>query len=157
MPIEEPDLKRMAGNPWIYKLPPVCPECGYNLTGLTSPRCPECGRVFQRKELEQRAREFTAEMQRLKGLNELVGFGLKTAVAGYAFFGMAKLIHLRSVPSVVGVLTGVVVASLGLSVFRARRLPAAMIEELPSPPNYMLGVGVAALGILLVVLAVILP
>ena len=25
---------------------PLCPQCGYNLTGLTEPRCPECGQPF---------------------------------------------------------------------------------------------------------------
>lgn len=27
--------------------PLVCPNCGYNLLGLTVPRCPECGSVFE--------------------------------------------------------------------------------------------------------------
>ena len=25
---------------------PICPRCGYNLTGLEQDRCPECGTVF---------------------------------------------------------------------------------------------------------------
>ncbi len=29
----------------------VCPNCGYNLTGLTTPRCPECGKQFTLDEL----------------------------------------------------------------------------------------------------------
>jgi len=27
----------------LSRWPPVCPECGYSLRGLTQPRCPECG------------------------------------------------------------------------------------------------------------------
>ncbi len=27
-------------------IPPTCPNCGYNLTGLTACRCPECGKQF---------------------------------------------------------------------------------------------------------------
>ena len=157
MPIEEPHLKRMAGDPWIYKLPPICPQCGYNLTGLTSPRCPECGRVFHRKEVEQRARELSHEMLRLKDVNEVPGCGLKVVIGGFVFFGLTKLVGFKSVPGVVGLLVGVLAFGLGLSVFRARRLPSSVIEELPAPPNYMLGLGVAALGILLVVLSLILP
>ena len=155
MPIEEPHLKRMAGDPWIYKLPPICPECGYNLTGLTSPRCPECGRVFHRKEVEQRARELSYEMLRLKDVNEVPGYGLKAVIGGFAFFGLTRLAGFKSVPAVVGILVGVLAVGLGLSVFRARRLPSSMIEELPAPPNYMLGVGVALLGILLIAVSIL--
>ncbi len=27
---------------------PFCGRCGYNLTGLTSPRCPECGSLLSK-------------------------------------------------------------------------------------------------------------
>ena len=30
---------------------PVCPTCGYNMTGLTEARCPECGAQFTLNEL----------------------------------------------------------------------------------------------------------
>ncbi|MFQ5413699.1 MAG: hypothetical protein ACE5E6_04490 [Phycisphaerae bacterium] len=33
--------------------PPVCPGCGYNLSGLTQCRCPECGRTYRLDELWQ--------------------------------------------------------------------------------------------------------
>lgn len=32
-----------------------CPECEYNLTGLTDPRCPECGTTFDWDEVRQAA------------------------------------------------------------------------------------------------------
>jgi hypothetical protein len=36
----------------------VCPNCGYNLTGLSGTRCPECGKQYTINELlaEQPAR-----------------------------------------------------------------------------------------------------
>jgi hypothetical protein len=33
--------------------PPICPRCGYNLTGLSRCRCPECGDEFQLEQLWQ--------------------------------------------------------------------------------------------------------
>ncbi len=32
---------------------PLCPKCGYNLTGLSRPRCPECGQVFDWTEVRR--------------------------------------------------------------------------------------------------------
>ena len=29
------------------KVPPTCPACGYNLSGLTQCRCPECGATYE--------------------------------------------------------------------------------------------------------------
>ena len=31
--------------------PPLCPKCGYDLSGLTQCRCPECGSEFRLDEL----------------------------------------------------------------------------------------------------------
>lgn len=31
--------------------PPTCPQCGYNLSGLTHCRCPECGTEYSLDEL----------------------------------------------------------------------------------------------------------
>ena len=30
---------------------PMCPQCGYNLSGLTQCRCPECGTEYRLEEL----------------------------------------------------------------------------------------------------------
>jgi len=28
-------------------VPPTCPQCGYNLSGLSQCRCPECGATYE--------------------------------------------------------------------------------------------------------------
>ena len=33
------------------EMPPTCPKCGYNLSGLTQCRCPECGTEYRLDEL----------------------------------------------------------------------------------------------------------
>ncbi|GIK16528.1 MAG: hypothetical protein BroJett003_14920 [Planctomycetota bacterium] len=33
------------------EVPPVCPTCGYEMTGLAQCRCPECGREYTLEEL----------------------------------------------------------------------------------------------------------
>jgi DNA-directed RNA polymerase subunit RPC12/RpoP len=39
--------QRLAGSAHAI----VCPACGYNLTGLQTPRCPECGKQYTLDEL----------------------------------------------------------------------------------------------------------
>jgi hypothetical protein len=34
-----------------------CPECGYDLRGLSQQRCPECGRAFTFHEVRKTAEE----------------------------------------------------------------------------------------------------
>ncbi len=46
------DKKDSAGTGSTVPARPPCPECGYDLTGLTSSRCPECGWVIDARLLE---------------------------------------------------------------------------------------------------------
>ena len=156
MPIEESHLKRMAGDPWISKMPPTCPKCGYNLTGLPSSRCPECGTICDRRELERRARDFAVQAAKLKEINEVSGWGLRLAIVGFSLLGLGLLIGAFEVVRIVGLPVGVLTFGLGASVFRALRLPAWVANELGARANYPLGISVALLGLLLTVLCIIL-
>jgi len=157
MPIDDTDLKRLTGDPWGHPVPPTCPQCGYNLTGIALVRCPECGHHLNRRELDQRARDLAADVNRLHDVNEIPRYGLWSGIGGLVVLGLGVLVGVDPIGRVLGVFIGIVTVGLGLSVFRACRLPEAMLERLPKPPNYALGVGTALLGVLLVVLSVAMP
>src|SRR5438874_13752383 len=42
------DSFRLSVSPTDNSIDLICPECGYDLRGIQSPRCPECGAVFDR-------------------------------------------------------------------------------------------------------------
>ena len=48
-----------------------CPECQYNLTGLTESRCPECGTVFDWQDVRLRAGPATIAFERARGWAKL--------------------------------------------------------------------------------------
>ncbi len=157
MPIEPSDLDRMLGRPWRHRTAPQCPECGYNLTGLTSSRCPECGTPVQRGEVEQMAREAAGQLVRLKGINDVLRAGLGVAVGTAALLVMCWAFGYPGIARVFGLIGGFAAFGLGLSVLRAGRLSAEVRELLREKPNYGLGLGTAALGVLLLVVSILLP
>ncbi len=50
MILTERDMEALAADRMCGPVPPLCPDCGYNLTGLPEPRCPECGTAFEAEE-----------------------------------------------------------------------------------------------------------
>jgi predicted RNA-binding Zn-ribbon protein involved in translation (DUF1610 family) len=156
MPLDPSYLDRMLDHPWRHKTPPTCPECGYNLTGLTSNRCPECGISIQRQEVEQLAREAAAQAVWLKGVNDVPGAGLRVGVLAGILLGAAWAGGYSGSARVVGFMGGFTAFALGLSVLRALRASPEVLETLPQKPNYALGLSVAGLGALLVAVSIIL-
>lgn len=68
------------------KPPHACPNCDYNLTGLTSRRCPECGEEFTLHEARLRANEigeYGKEMRAIRRKDMVfVVLGIATGVIG---------------------------------------------------------------------------
>ncbi len=157
MSLENDQLDHMAGRPWIYKVPPRCPQCGYNLTGLTSSRCPECGATSQRRQLEQNASEVTGEVYRLQDLNDVPKAGLRVAIVSGAMMALAITCGFSGLGSACGAIGGFLSFGLGLSILRTMRVPREALELLKEKPNYALGVGVGCLGALLIALSIIIP
>mgnify|MGYP003124101917 CR=1 FL=1 len=64
-----------------------CPNCGYNLTGLTENRCPECGEGFDRERLIEVQRSSVTTRSVILQLT-LVSLGASAAILGLFFLGM---------------------------------------------------------------------
>lgn len=156
MPFHEDELDQMIGRPWVHRVPPECPQCGYNLTGLTSGVCPECGTPVQRRVVEQQARDIVAEGWRLKGINDIAKGALIIGVATTVMMLALWMMKYPGLARVIGFFGGVLALGLGLSILRATRVPIELLEELDGKPNYPLGIAAALLGAVLVALAVVL-
>lgn len=68
-------LERLLGEEWTEDLPPICLDCGYNLTGLSGNRCPECGNVFTPAEVRLQARDIRNELRQLRSCNDMLRLG----------------------------------------------------------------------------------
>jgi predicted RNA-binding Zn-ribbon protein involved in translation (DUF1610 family) len=75
-------LDKVSGGKRKDKIPPLCPACGYNLTGAVSERCPECGRPIVRKGVRRQAADTEARLVELEGVNDLASLGLKIGILG---------------------------------------------------------------------------
>ncbi len=157
MPFDEATLDAMLGHEWQERLPPICPECGYNLTGLPNNRCPECGYVYNRNDVRRNAQNMVYLIHELKDVNDILLVGLWIGVAAAALMVAARIFDVFGVGRIVGILASLPTMGLGLQVFRVRRLPPWAIEFLPIRPHYTRGVFITLLGVMLMMAAVLAP
>lgn len=99
MGLDPGQLDRFAQFKLPTPLPPTCPSCGYNLTGLVEPRCPECGQGFHWQFVEKKARMQWLEALGLKSLPSDVRFGFWLAVAAWGWTVLWLLVELCLTPA----------------------------------------------------------
>ena len=160
MPLDEATLERLLGHEWRERIPPICPECGYNLTGLPDNRCPECGYVYSRQDVARNARNMVYQLQALRDVNEILKVGLYLGGAAALFFIAARLTGTGGIlvlARIACVFMGLPTIGLGLQVFRVKRLPPWAREFVPTEPHYGRGAATAALGLLLILAALLVP
>jgi len=157
MPLDEATLDRMLGDEWRERLPPICPECGYNLTGLPDNRCPECGYIYSRNDVRRNAQNMVYMIHQLKDVNDIVRIGLWIGAAAVCLMVASKLFDAFDVGRVLGILAGLPTIGLGLQVFRVRQLPPWAHEFMPITPRYSRGILVTLLGFSLLIAAILMP
>ena len=157
MPLDEAILERMLEHEWRERLPPICPECGYNLTGLPDNRCPECGYVYSRSDVKRNAQTMICLLQQLKDVNDILKVGFYIGIGAAVVLAATMLSGYGLVGRVVAVFAGLPTIGLGLQVFRVQQLPTWAREFLSVSPQYGRGVLVCLLGILLIITALLLP
>jgi hypothetical protein len=160
MPLDEYMLERMLGFEWQERLPPICPECGYNLTGLPDNRCPECGYVYSRRDVKRNAQMMINVIRQFRSINEIVTIGLCVGIASTAvLLGLwaCRYGPLVTMGRILAAFAALPTIGLGLQVFRVKRLPRWAQEFVPLHPSYGKGAIATILGVALLVAALLLP
>lgn len=143
----------MFGRLWAEKIPPACPDCGYDLRKLASRRCPECGCAPTFAELRQAARNTADAAAEFKNVRESIRVGIGAAILGYAVVLAGLANGGFGVGMLVGLFCAIIAIGSGANVCRARRLPPAAAALLPVEPDYKTGAVVILLGVVLLVLS----
>jgi hypothetical protein len=159
MPIDPRQLEKMAEASMPPRLPPICPQCGYNLTGLNSNRCPECGHVFMRRDVARISQEMNTMIGRFRNWRSRIRAGACVALAAGALLGIGKLVGdpVESLARTATVFGGLIAFGLGMNVLLIYRYPSFVREQITPPPDPLLGLGVGALGLADIGLALLLP
>lgn len=143
---------------WREKLPPICPGCGYNLTGLESVRCPECGRHVSWTELRTNARTLYHSLRQVEDVNDMVSVGVALGVAAMVLlFTFHMLACWQGLARVVSFLMALGALGAALQVFRVRRFPEWAAEFLAKRPSYLKAAGIVMLSLLAMALAIFMP
>ena len=143
-------------------VPPLCPNCGYDLRGATSDRCSECGEVFYLRDLESQEAEHLAKLHEAEGVNELLGIGFKFIVGGAALLLLGIVLGGAGglaicLGRVIAFGCAVAGLSLGFSVFRFLRLPEDLRNRVTHKPDLRLAVIDIGLGLVMLATCMFLP
>jgi len=112
-PIPQPDLVTPPTDAGLR-----CPQCDYNLTGLSEPRCPECGEAFDWEQVRRAAANPPRiYFERVRGWRKVPGFFVTWATVLFAPWIFARQIVQRSSAAHAAVFLVVCFASTLLAFF----------------------------------------
>lgn len=162
MPISERETEQVYRDAWWLPIPPGCPKCGYNLTGLPANVCPECGTPFDWMTVGRTAHALRLRMFRSRYANRDARAGAYFAAGTMPVVAIVNGLEWVGLPAwIAGVMNICALAMVLLclvltaQVFLAARMPAHMRDRMPEPPNLLLGFGALGLDVLLLIVTLL--
>lgn len=139
------ELKGLEIDPgWMLPIPPLCPFCNYNLTGIKELRCPECGVTFEWHEVHRHGRRLTALARRAAHANKDAKIGFCVGLLSAVLAVIIRLPIMQGGPCgarLVLFLSGLAAVYLAAQPINYYRLPAEVRNTLGiKPPNLLLSI-----------------